>query len=539
MSPEVTVSDVRWRSGPPSPFARMSACWRRLAGVFVALGWLSSCGRAQDDAPQAGSNSNWLRQCSDGSSCGPGLECWCGVCTKPCEQTSDCPGSSQCLARTGACNAGAAPSACGVTCDLDVDCAVLGAGTRCVAPLCVALPDSGVAEAGAPGAPPPGAMNPDGEENNPNGLPTRSLCADSPVLADHDPASGVYVIKQAEVDALEGCEEILYDFYISAGGGIDLRPLHALRVVRGHMSVQYAVSLAGLEQLEWVTEGLSLRSLSAPSLRPLAHLTLAGSNEESPEDGGIAIGYCNELEDLSGLEALEDFTSIAIDNNERLRSVWPLTPGANLEVVALTDNPALVDIGSFDTLENVRRLQVDQNGVLADLSALRRLRTAEYVGISNNGALTAVDFPDLDLVGVPDLVGGVSIAYNAELQRIDLPALQRAETVEVRQNVKLGHLDLSGLVEAQSLVIALNFELPENEIVLNPNLSETTFRRIGGNGSPFQTEAPDSSVPDFLVLNPCPFADDGYCDECSWSSEYVCSSGLCGYRTDGADCPAQ
>jgi hypothetical protein len=80
---------------------------------LVALGLALSCGRAVD-APQAGSNSNWLKTCGATPECGGELECLCGKCTKECWSSTQCP-QSECQVRPSDCDAHVSvTSICGV-----------------------------------------------------------------------------------------------------------------------------------------------------------------------------------------------------------------------------------------------------------------------------------------------------------------------------------------------------------------------------------------------------------------------------------------
>lgn len=83
--------------------------------VFVSAALLSclalaSCG--QTDAGGSDSNTHWLKTCESDDDCGS-LDCLCGVCSRSCEETSDCRG----LGSSAVCEASAdcsddAPSLC-------------------------------------------------------------------------------------------------------------------------------------------------------------------------------------------------------------------------------------------------------------------------------------------------------------------------------------------------------------------------------------------------------------------------------------------
>jgi uncharacterized protein YkwD len=62
----------------------------RLGAVLGALALLvSSCSEPKESTSD-GSNTNWLRQCTQGAECGASTACTCGVCSKRCESDADC-----------------------------------------------------------------------------------------------------------------------------------------------------------------------------------------------------------------------------------------------------------------------------------------------------------------------------------------------------------------------------------------------------------------------------------------------------------------
>lgn len=109
----------------------------KVAAVLAFL--VSSCGGATDDlASGVGSNTNWLTPCLDGSSCGEGLSCLCGVCTTTCSEKA-CPGSAACVDFTSdACSSPSEP-VCLALCSSHAGCVdVLGPGFSCVSGRCEA-----------------------------------------------------------------------------------------------------------------------------------------------------------------------------------------------------------------------------------------------------------------------------------------------------------------------------------------------------------------------------------------------------------------
>ncbi|RYZ02364.1 MAG: hypothetical protein EOO73_32180 [Myxococcales bacterium] len=110
---------------------------------LIALGLvaLAACNPDSNPGPQGDSHTNWLRTCGADSECGE-LSCVCGICTRSCEDASDCSGApgatcfdAKAEGAVAAC-AGAAPPISGMclpSCR-DADC---GPGFSCSAGACV------------------------------------------------------------------------------------------------------------------------------------------------------------------------------------------------------------------------------------------------------------------------------------------------------------------------------------------------------------------------------------------------------------------
>jgi hypothetical protein len=121
----------------------MSSTLLRIAGLglsALALAFaLGSCGKVADDSPGLfDSNTNWLLRCSDDLQCDGSLRCYCGICTKPCGQNSECGllKGAQC-AESGEILCGEQASAgglCVLSCQQSSDC---GDGFNCTSGQCV------------------------------------------------------------------------------------------------------------------------------------------------------------------------------------------------------------------------------------------------------------------------------------------------------------------------------------------------------------------------------------------------------------------
>lgn len=103
-----------------------------LASLLVALATGCEGGTA---AGGEGSETHFLESCA--ASCADGLECLCGVCTRPCADASECSSFGDFVACTdatprvadGRCESLAQARLCDVPCLADADCAPLGAAT--------------------------------------------------------------------------------------------------------------------------------------------------------------------------------------------------------------------------------------------------------------------------------------------------------------------------------------------------------------------------------------------------------------------------
>jgi hypothetical protein len=114
---------------------------RLVLPAALAVLAIASCG--QTGSPQAGSETHFLMSCEDGG-CGRGLQCICGVCSRPCVQQSDCDALSSVASCTpldprigvGRCDEAQIGAMCDATCLTDDDCAGLGSGHRCQSGYC-------------------------------------------------------------------------------------------------------------------------------------------------------------------------------------------------------------------------------------------------------------------------------------------------------------------------------------------------------------------------------------------------------------------
>jgi hypothetical protein len=118
-------------------------------GAFLlsAAFWVSSCDGTREHAPEPGSETNFLRRCVDNASCGGGLSCLCGTCTRTCGGPGACDSLSSGAAcvpvasRTvdPSCPGSAVSAFCDALCADDMGCAALGDSYRCDRGYCRAV----------------------------------------------------------------------------------------------------------------------------------------------------------------------------------------------------------------------------------------------------------------------------------------------------------------------------------------------------------------------------------------------------------------
>lgn len=119
---------------------RPSERWANFSlGLLLGLLLLVfSCGHERSSEPTGG-ETHFLARCTSGSTCGGGLSCLCGVCTRACDARAECQSLSDaaCVASSSeACAESPATGHCDVACISDDDCAVLSPSHRCEGGAC-------------------------------------------------------------------------------------------------------------------------------------------------------------------------------------------------------------------------------------------------------------------------------------------------------------------------------------------------------------------------------------------------------------------
>ena len=125
--------------------------WVVLIAMLTSALVLSGCASSREPKQLMG-NTNWLTVCDDDDDCGDDLACKCGICTRECEDASDCAEldgvcDSSSDALVAACGGARTASLCLPECSDDGDC---GDDQQCVDARCLpsetvmsSMPDGG------------------------------------------------------------------------------------------------------------------------------------------------------------------------------------------------------------------------------------------------------------------------------------------------------------------------------------------------------------------------------------------------------------
>jgi hypothetical protein len=247
-------------------------------------------------------------------------------------------------------------------------------------------------------------------------------------------------------------------------------------------------------------------------------------------DARLSIGG-GDLDTLAGLERLEAVYELQIGGNLRLESLAGL---ASLRVVGwltIANNDRLRDLTGLEALEQVAcRLRVTDNPVLESLDGLGGLTVLGGAygtrdGCGSWGRIDLIENPALRtlraLVGLREVSGSLSSCRN------------------------------EGLTE---LGLSPELEITDRLVVLgSPLLPDSAALQLASTASPAAVKVDwNADSPGPFPHDPCPYRDDGICDEAycfqgdvgAVCDEPPCCeydpTGLCAEGTDSdADCPRE
>lgn len=335
-------------------------------------------------------------------------------------------------------------------------------------------------------------------------------CADSPIVE-----GDVRVTSQADVAALEGCQEVRGALTIQLFAAADLSPLHALTAVDGTLVIgqeaaQFALfeddvspeevealaardlelieggwleSLSGLESLER-TGSLMLSYTSVTDLTGLEQLRIIGGPVSTGNAGaGVAAGSLTlagnrNLRDLSGLENARGVDLLNISSNPSLLSLSGFVAEPVLSAVSIAGSPALVDLEALSPVVQLNGLFLSDLGI-EDLSALTSLQNVASLGIGANDALT-----DVGVLGKLAECASITISGNAALRRLPSFAqwLRVPDEVWISDNPLLERVDLDfgGFSNSQTVGERLHvFPSTSVNIANNALLSSVSVPAVG------------------------------------------------------------
>jgi len=247
-------------------------------------------------------------------------------------------------------------------------------------------------------------------------------------------SGSLYADRQEQIDELSGCQVIDGDLRISGSdeepAELSLAALRSLRLVRGSLTIEGVSSLDGLETLEQAGT-LNLARLGVSDLGALRNLQRVIWDPPGGGDGGIInISECPALEDLGGLEHLTSWQSLKIGNCPALESLDGVVGPPRFAELRLYRLPALREVSALNFARIVDTVNIERTGI-ESLDGFG-LAQAESLGISENPALTSLD-------GLSQLlrVTSLGITDNDALQRVNLPALERAQIISITGNDSL------------------------------------------------------------------------------------------------------
>jgi hypothetical protein len=324
-----------------------------------------------------------------------------------------------------------------------------------------------------------------GENEDALTVPASSRCQQSATL------SGNVIIKnQEQLNDLKGCTTIEGDLAIVPFAAADLRPLHALKEVTGHLHVYdgppedpetataahvnriqalydngWLSSLEGLESLERVG-GLGLVGLTAETLEPLSNL------RSLTNGGSLMLHHCPNLRDLTGLENVTGLVDLHIAC-ENLESLAALKLPRQLNGMHLV-GARLAELGSQSLEAVLGELMISRTA----LETLDELTSLGYVG----GALVVEHNPalqNLDGLNALTSAGTLIVRSNALVQRLpEYSSLGRLGGIMIYDNPALVELSSfgspSGLTPELSARDLLSYRPNLIEVIGNPELQTFT-----------------------------------------------------------------
>jgi Receptor L domain len=205
-------------------------------------------------------------------------------------------------------------------------------------------------------------------------------------------------------------------------------------------------------QLTIVLVALAANACAARDVRPVASAIAAGATVKVSCVGGV-VRSAGDAELYSACDHVTGDLRVSAPDLTDLSALAQLRSVAGK--LEISGNSQLDDLSGLEQLEQVGALSIHDNADLDDLSGLQNLRAASSVVISNNGelgtlrgleGLTRVERLVIDHNGLYQTrglsnlteVGDLVVEANVKLNSLrGLPSLSHARSVQIRNNPRL------------------------------------------------------------------------------------------------------
>ena len=291
---------------------------------------------------------------------------------------------------------------------------------------------------------------------------------------------------------LSGLDALLHveQFQLGNSALRDLTGMPSLRHI-GDLFVLTAPALTGLQGLDDVSiNNLWLSDVPLP--------TLAGLEQVQLVDGApLQIDAAPQLASLQGLPPVTTLGTLVLLDAPELRDVSALAGLTSLESLTV-QHTGLTDLDAFGNLRQLGGLYVDSNPQLARMDGLGAVEGLKDLFVLNNDALQI--WPS---TAVSEQAGYIQVSDNQALTALPgFSSLRSIVALGIENNPSLTELDLSNLEDADSLLIRGNAALDDEPLTpLERRLPSNAQVKIVSN----------LSGP--ARLSPCPWLNDGICDE--------------------------
>jgi hypothetical protein len=242
----------------------------------------------------------------------------------------------------------------------------------------------------------------------------------------------IMIAEAGSLESLDGLAVPAEVNSISVSGSpaiVDISALTPLQVVDGDLSLAYLgiTTLTGLHNLE---QASNVRLSNLPALSHIRAL------QNLPEVQTMEVQEV-AVRQLDGLETLRSATNIIIISNPNLTNIGALASLERLSQLLISDNPQLRNVPNVPAVDRLQRVEIERNPLLPFIPLFPGVTEIEFLSVIDNASL-------LSLRG--------------------FSGLQRARSIDIRQNPTLEEVPLEALTSARELTISCNAALLESSI---------------------------------------------------------------------------